>query len=66
MIIGLLSESATVDPAVLSASNGFKAADCEPAGTSKPPKGTAHTVQAPLLAVGLLIVTVVVMLGRAL
>ncbi|KAF7358218.1 Glyco-hydro-79C domain-containing protein [Mycena venus] len=58
--------TATVDPAVLSTSNGYKMSDHEMAGTSKPPKGAApRTAQASLIAVGLVIGTIVAMLGRA-
>ncbi|KAJ6543162.1 hypothetical protein B0H19DRAFT_1035502 [Mycena capillaripes] len=58
--------TATVDPAVLSTSNGFRASQHELAGTSKPPNAALRTAQAQLVAVGLMIATVWAMLGRAL
>ncbi|KAF7336209.1 Glyco-hydro-79C domain-containing protein [Mycena venus] len=57
--------TATVDPAVLSTSNGYKMSDHELAGTSKPPSAASPTAQASLIAVGLVIGTIVAMLGRA-
>ncbi|KAJ6574201.1 hypothetical protein B0H19DRAFT_933133, partial [Mycena capillaripes] len=55
--------TATVDPTVLSTSNGFVAANYELAGTSKRPSAVLRTAQAPLAVVGLVIGTFVVMFG---
>ncbi|KAJ6566783.1 hypothetical protein B0H19DRAFT_1138577 [Mycena capillaripes] len=56
--------TATVDPSILSTSNGFIASNHELAGTSKKPSAALRTVQASVAALGLVIGTVVAMVGR--
>ncbi|KAJ6577637.1 hypothetical protein B0H19DRAFT_932173 [Mycena capillaripes] len=58
--------TATVDPSVLSTSNGFRMSGNELAGTSKPPSAAPRSAQASLIAVGVVIGAVVAMLGRVL
>ncbi|KAJ7166857.1 hypothetical protein C8R46DRAFT_1271897 [Mycena filopes] len=55
--------TATVDPTVLATSNGYRMAEHELAGTSKPPSAAPHTAQISLITVGLVIGTVFMMLG---
>ncbi|KAJ7457804.1 glycoside hydrolase family 79 protein [Mycena latifolia] len=55
--------TATVDPAVLATSNGFRM-DHELGGTSKAPSG-ARALQAPLVVVGFAIGTILTVIGRA-
>ncbi|KAJ7031911.1 hypothetical protein C8F04DRAFT_1262545 [Mycena alexandri] len=61
-----MRNTATVDPAVLSTSNGFRASDHDLAGTSKPPSAAPRTAQASFVAAGLVVATVVAVLARAL
>ncbi|KAJ7034447.1 hypothetical protein C8F04DRAFT_1101881 [Mycena alexandri] len=61
-----MRNTATVDPAVLSTSNGFRASDHDLAGTSKPPSAAPRTAQASFGAAGLVVATVVAVLARAL
>ncbi|KAJ7181191.1 glycoside hydrolase family 79 protein [Mycena filopes] len=57
--------TASVDPALLATSNGNRMADHDLAGTSKPPNAALRTAQTSLLlALGLVLGTVVAMLGR--
>ncbi|KAJ7671748.1 hypothetical protein B0H17DRAFT_989262 [Mycena rosella] len=56
--------TATVDAAVLATSNGYRMSEHELAGTSKAPSA-ARAVQAPLVAVGLAMGTVLAVVGRA-
>ncbi|KAJ6548770.1 hypothetical protein B0H19DRAFT_1221069 [Mycena capillaripes] len=57
--------TATVDPSVLSTSNGFRMSGHELAGTSKPPSAAPRSAQASLVGVGVAIGAVVAILGRA-
>ncbi|KAJ7331317.1 glycoside hydrolase family 79 protein [Mycena albidolilacea] len=58
--------TATVDPSVLSTSNGYRMADHPLAGTSKAPSAAPRGAQASLVAVGVIgVTTVLAILGRA-
>ncbi|KAJ6556440.1 glycoside hydrolase family 79 protein [Mycena capillaripes] len=57
--------TATVDPSVLSTSNGYRMDDHELAGTSKAPSAALRSLQGPLITLGLAIGTIAVILGWA-
>ncbi|KAJ6482192.1 glycoside hydrolase family 79 protein [Mycena vitilis] len=56
--------TATVDPSVLSTSNGYRMSEHELAGTSKPPSAAPRSAQASLIAVGVALGAALAVLGR--